>query len=144
MSCLFIKLWYLALKSINKSSVVLTSTKKRYFNDLKSFTIQYIVKMSCLITSHLMKFNENQVYKQNEVSHWLVPITMIVTIDFRLFSESKSKKIQNVLFDNCCSRNYRMLPQQPGRVTNNKAMIDRMLICWRTFVLKRKDTLTTC
>ena len=52
-----------------------------------------------------MKFNENQVYKQNEVSHWLVPITMIVTIDFRLFSEPKSKKIQNVLFDNCCSRN---------------------------------------
>ena len=113
MSCLvtFVngKLWYLALKSINKSSVVLTSIKKRHCNDLKSFTIQYIVKMSCLITSHLMKFNENQVYKQNEVSHWLVPITMIVTIDFRLFSESKSKKIQNVLFDNCCSRNYRML-----------------------------------
>ena len=112
MSFVNIKLWFLALKSINKSSVVLTSTEKRYFNDLKSFTIQYIVKMSCLITSHLMKFNENQVYKQNEVSHWLVPITMIVTIDFRLFSESKSKKIQNVLFDNCCSRNYRMLLQR--------------------------------
>ena len=111
MSFVNIKLWFLALKSINKSSVVLTSTEKRYFNDLKSFTIHYIVKMSCLITSHLMKFNENQVYKQNEVSHWLFPITMIVTIDFRLFSESKSKKIQNVLFDNCCSRNYRMLQQ---------------------------------
>ena len=34
---------------------------------------------------------------------------MIVTIDFRLFSEPKSKKNQNVLFDNCCSRNNRML-----------------------------------
>ena len=48
-----------------------------------------------------MKFNENQVFKQSEISHWLVPITMIVTIDFRLFLESKSEKIQNVLFDNC-------------------------------------------
>ena len=39
---------------------------------------------------------------------------MIVTIDFRLFSEPKSKKNQNVLFDNCCSRNNRMLHHQPN------------------------------
>ena len=68
--------------------------------------IDFIVKMSCLVTSHLMKIKFK---KQNEVSHWLNIITMIVTIDFRLFSEPKSKKNQNVLFDNCCSRNYRML-----------------------------------
>ena len=34
---------------------------------------------------------------------------MIVTIDFRLFPESKSKNFQNVLFDNCCIGNDRML-----------------------------------
>ena len=56
---------------------------------------------------------ENQDYfafkKQNEVSQWSNIITMIVTIDFRLFPESKSRKFQNVLFDNRCIGNYRML-----------------------------------
>ena len=47
--------------------------------------------------------------KQNEVSHWLNIITMIVTIDLRLFPDKKSKNFQNVLFGNCSIGIYRML-----------------------------------
>ena len=56
---------------------------------------------------------ENQDYfafkKQNEVSQWSNLITMIVTIDFRLFPDKKSKNFQNVLFGNRSIGNYRML-----------------------------------
>ena len=58
---------------------------------------------------------ENQDYfafkKQNEVSQWSNLITMIVTIDFRLFPDKKSKNFQNVLFGNRSIGNYRMLLQ---------------------------------
>ena len=52
---------------------------------------------------------------------------MIVTIDFRLFSEPKSKKNQNVLFDNCCSRNNRMLQQQDW--SRNVPGADTIILC---------------
>ena len=62
--------------------------------------------MSCLVTSHLMKI---KLKKQNEVSHWLNIISMIVTIDFRLFPDGKSRNFKIVLFGNCSIGIYRML-----------------------------------
>ena len=56
---------------------------------------------------------ENQDYfafkNQNEVSHLLNFMTIIITINFRLFPHKKSKNFQNVLFGNCSIGNYRML-----------------------------------
>ena len=40
---------------------------------------------------------------------------MIMTIDFRLFPESKSKNFQNVLFDSCCIGNIGVFGGGAGR-----------------------------
>ena len=61
------------------------------------------------VLSGNISFSRNQDQKQNEVNRCLFPITMIVSIDFRPFSEWKSENFQNVLSGNGSSGNHRML-----------------------------------
>ena len=61
------------------------------------------------VLSGNISFSRNQDQKQNEVNRCLFPITMIVSIDFRPFSEWKSENFQNVLSGNGGSGNHRML-----------------------------------
>ena len=60
------------------------------------------------VLSGNISFSGNQDWKQNEVNHCLFPITMIVSIDFRPFSEWKSENFQNVLSGNGGIGNHRM------------------------------------
>ena len=61
------------------------------------------------VLSGNISFSRNQDQKQNEVNRCLFPITMILSIDFRPFSEWKSENFQNVLSGNGGSGNHRML-----------------------------------
>ena len=62
------------------------------------------------VLSGNISFSRNQDQKQNEVNRCLFPITMIVSIDFRPFSEWKSENFQNVLSGNGGIRNHKMIP----------------------------------
>ena len=58
--------------------------------------IMYIWILCQNVLSGNISFARNQDQKQNEVNHCLFPITMIVSIDFRPFSEWKSENFQKL------------------------------------------------
>ena len=88
------------------------------------------------VLSGNISFSRNQDQKQNEVNRCLFPITMIVSIDFRPFSEWKSENFQNVLSGNGGSGNHRMLLLLPARTTYSSDLcslleinLDKLRVC---------------
>ena len=72
------------------------------------------------VLSGNISFSRNQDQKQNEVNRCLFPITMILSIDFRPFSEWKSENFQNVLSGNGGSGNHRMLLELQHKIQKSR------------------------
>ena len=88
------------------------------------------------VLSGNISFSRNQDQKQNEVNRCLFPITMIVSIDFRPFSEWKSENFQNVLSGNGGSGNHRMLLELQHKIQKSRPWMrspSSPLTTWRAW-----------